>query len=860
MQWLNNMKIQTKLFAGFGAITLLILINGSMSHNSLNQISDASKAVARATPLVNASTQMEMAIRNQMLMLMEYMETAEEGELEELRDEVVVSDRLFKAYSNAIVNGGETEEGMIHASDDEQLHKEIGIAVKAYGVDFSPRLQSVYDKQLEILQSHSKRNIAKVTMGVGVQQVTMHSDKLGVGIRKRLNARIEAGANAMDILNTENVWSKVSMKIVAAILTSRTVVERYTQSPLEELEGIGEEYKASLQQIASLIKLLQKGGTLDGDSITAVEGKELQQNVTDLRITFEQIYQMGNTILMQIHKRGLELEQEIATLDTVADMQGQRIIENIRNAAKLATYDMNQAQQHSEATTEEVQTMSIVVILLILMMAVVISVLISRSITAPVKSLSRLFQQLSSSGDFSMRANFTGSSEVGQMGRAVNELLESLQDAIDESNRVVGDIARGVFSSRIRSNFKGDLTTLKEGVNHSAESVERTMNGLTEVMHAITDGNFSYRLEGVEMEDSFRQLLISTMETMESAIEEINHAMAAASEGNFGQRVHSELRGDMASLKNGVNESLQNIQQALDEASKVADGIASGDLTQRVNGNYRGTLGDLKTALNQSTEELQKIVRQVNESAERVSNNAREVNMSSDQLAQRTSQQAASLEETAASMEEMTSTVQLNAENASHAERLAGSAHQEAAAGTNVVRQAVDAVARIKESSDKITDIITLIDGIAFQTNLLALNAAVEAARAGEQGRGFAVVAGEVRTLAQRSADAAKEISILIDESSQRVTEGAELVGNTGEALSKIQGAVQKVDNIVKEITTSSREQSLSIQQVNVAISELEGVNQQNSAMVEESSASSDQLAQQATKLNELMRFFNIRG
>ena len=860
MQWLNEMKIQTKLFAGFGAITLLILINGFMSHISLNQISEASDEVARTTPLVNASTQMEMAIRNQMLMVMEYMEAADEQELATLQEEANTSDRLFKIFSNAILNGGETAEGAIFATEDQEMRTEIETAIQGYDAEFTPRLQQVYEKQQEVLQSIAKRNIAKVTMGVGVQQITKLSNQLEGDFKQRLNERFQAGASAADILARENSWSKVSLKIAAAIVSSRIVVERYTQASLGELAAIEQEYKNSLKEINQLIQILQKGGTLDGQKIIAVEEKKLQQHINDLRITFEQIFQMGNTILMQIHKRGLELEQEITTLDTDVDAEGMRIIERIQHAAKLATHDMKEAQAHANAVTEEIQTMSILVILLILSMAVVISLLISRSITAPVKKLSNLFQNLSSSGDFSMRSDFTdSSSEIGQMGGAVNELLESLQSAIDESNRVVGDIAKVVFNSRIESNFKGDLTTLKTGVNHSAESVERTMNGLSEVMNAITNGNFSYRLEGVEMEESFRQLLVSTMATMESAIQEINSAMAAASEGNFSLRVQSDLRGDMAKLKNGVNQSLQNIQQALDEASNVADAIASGNLTQRVSGNYRGTLGDLKSALNQSTEEMLKIVTQVNSSAELVASNAQEVNTSSDQLAQRTSQQAASLEETAASMEEMTSTVQLNAENSTHAESLAAVAHQEATAGTDVVQQAVEAVARIKESSDKITDIIELIDGIAFQTNLLALNAAVEAARAGEQGRGFAVVAGEVRTLAQRSADAAKEISILIDESSQRVGEGAKLVGNTGIALGKIQDAVQKVNNIVKEITTSSNEQSLSIGQVNSAVAELESVNQQNSAMVEESSASSDQLAQQASKLNQLMRFFTTR-
>ena len=858
MNWLNQMKIQSKLLTGFGTVTLLILINGVMSHSGLNQVNDASKEAAESVPLVGAANSMGIAIRGEMQMIMEYMKASDEATLGELQNQVNYADNIFNRFSQGILNGLEEEGAHIIASDDPELRKEIEQSMALYRGAFKPRVQAVYDKRLEILQSIAKRNIAKVTMEVGVTQITQMSQKLEAGFTQVIKKRIADGAGAEEILKKENGWASISLQTAIAIAASRIAVEKYIQADLDKLDELEKKYKQSLKDVDVLIKALQEGGTIGGREIIAVDNPEMQQTITSLKLTHEQIFQMGNTILMQIHKRGLELEREIEGLNHAAKGAGGQIILHTSKAIERANANMNSAQNQAEDTASEIQTMGTLVVLLILAMAMVISILISKSITAPVKTMSKLFQDLKESGDFSLRSNFTTpGNEIGQMGSAVNGLLENLQSAIDESNRVVGDVARGVFNTRIQSEFVGDLTTLKQGVNHSAESVERTMNGLSEVMNAITNGNFSYRLEGVDMEESFRRLLITTMETMESAINEINHAMAAASGGDFTQRVKSQLSGDMAALKDGVNESLQNIQEALDEASTVADAIASGDLSQRVNGRYRGRLGELKDALNQSTEQLQQIVSQVNHSAERVANGAQEVNVSSDQLAQRTSQQAASLEETAASMEEMTATVQLNAENAGHANTLSENAHHEATEGTIVVDQAVDAVARIKESSDKITDIISLIDGIAFQTNLLALNAAVEAARAGEQGRGFAVVAGEVRTLAQRSADAAKEISSLIEESSQRVEEGAELVGNTGEALDKIQTAVQKVNNIVKEISTSSNEQSLSIGQVNNAITELEGVNQQNSAMVEESAASSEQLDRQGKKLIELMGFFN---
>jgi methyl-accepting chemotaxis protein len=258
-------------------------------------------------------------------------------------------------------------------------------------------------------------------------------------------------------------------------------------------------------------------------------------------------------------------------------------------------------------------------------------------------------------------------------------------------------------------------------------------------------------------------------------------------------------------------------------------------------------------------ESLARVVSDVRSGSEAVSTAAREIAAGNDDLSQRTQEQASSLEETAASMEEMTSTVHNNAENASQASQLAAMARQEAERGGEVAGKAVEAMSAISQSSREIANIIGVIDEIAFQTNLLALNAAVEAARAGEQGRGFAVVAGEVRTLAQRSATAAKEIKTLIATSTDKVTQGTALVDESGRTLANIVEAVKRVNDIVGEIAAANREQSTGIEQVNKSVMSMDEVTQQNAALVEEAAAASRTLQDQAETLTAKVAYFRLR-
>ena len=302
----------------------------------------------------------------------------------------------------------------------------------------------------------------------------------------------------------------------------------------------------------------------------------------------------------------------------------------------------------------------------------------------------------------------------------------------------------------------------------------------------------------------------------------------------------------------------RSIADPVAEALLIAETVASGDLSQEFETERGGDFGRLLRGMGEMEDTLTDLVTRIKASTDSIAVASRQIAAGNQDLSSRTEEQASSLEQTAASMEELTSTVKQNADNARQANQLAVSASEVAVKGGAVVSQVVDTMGSINASSKKIVDIIGVIDGIAFQTNILALNAAVEAARAGEQGRGFAVVASEVRSLAQRSAAAAKEIKTLIGDSVEKVEEGSKQVAEAGRTMEEIVGSVKRVTDIMGEITAASQEQTSGIEQINQAITQMDQVTQQNAALVEEASAAAQSLQEQAGALVQAVSVFKL--
>jgi methyl-accepting chemotaxis protein len=430
-----------------------------------------------------------------------------------------------------------------------------------------------------------------------------------------------------------------------------------------------------------------------------------------------------------------------------------------------------------------------------------------------------------------------------------------------EVNTVVSAASQGDFSQRIYLTDKtGFFKTFSEGLNQTLDKIQQMTEELHQVFTALAHGNLNQTITqnytgSLEL---LKNDVNATINKLSIVMEGIQQAAEAASQGNFGQCINlADKEGFFATLSEQLNQILDANQLMTDELMQVFAAIAGGDLTKTITSNYVGILERLKMDVNVTVIKLTEVINTVQQSAEIVTQATKEISQGNTNLSQRTEQQAASLEETVASMEEMTGTVQQNADNAQQANQLATTARNYAETGGNVIETAITAMTGINQSSQKVADIIGVIDEIAFQTNLLALNAAVEAARAGDQGRGFAVVATEVRNLAQRSAAAAKEIKSLIQDSVNKVDEGTRLVNQSGETLKKIVQAAQKVSDIISEIAAASREQTSGINQINKVVSQLDQMTQQNSALVEEAATTSEMLKEQVQSLKEQVAFFN---
>ncbi len=427
-----------------------------------------------------------------------------------------------------------------------------------------------------------------------------------------------------------------------------------------------------------------------------------------------------------------------------------------------------------------------------------------------------------------------------------------------------------LYETQIQSELHGfgisQLTGEDIGTfHHDLAQIKTTSDKLQAIKHLeITLGGRRLQLAVSPVLNDAKTFLGLVIEWLDATADlaiqgEIDRVIAGARLGEFDKQIDLQgVEGVNLRLADGMNQLTQVIATATGELGAMLEAIAGGDLSKRIEADLQGSLGDLKNHANRTADQLAEIVAQIQTATSEVDNAAAEISSGTSDLSERTEQAASNLEETAASTEEMAATVRQNAENAKNADQLAETANQTACKGGKVVEQAVVAMSGIEASAQKITDIIGVIDEIAFQTNLLALNASVEAARAGEAGKGFAVVAQEVRQLAQRSAQAASDIKTLIQDSNSQVKDGVQLVNQAGEALGDIVGSIGKVTGIVREISSASQEQAAGIQEINSSVTNMDEMTQQNSALVEESSAAARALSDQAGKLAELMAFFKL--
>ena len=449
---------------------------------------------------------------------------------------------------------------------------------------------------------------------------------------------------------------------------------------------------------------------------------------------------------------------------------------------------------------------------------------------------------------------------VGQVG-AFTDGPSVIGKQMDEAEKVIKEIDQ-VWHAYIKTKLSPEEKKLAD--SFVASRIKYGRGGLRPAMAALRAADFQQAGELVQgpMKDSYKEVRKNIDALIQYQMDQAKREFEST------QSMYATVRNiSIIAILAGVLLAafigvwlIRAISGPLNEAVRIAKSVAAGDLTQTIEVHSTDETGQLMQAMKDMNDSLVQIVGQVRTGTETIAVASRQIASGNADLSSRTESQASSLEETASSMEELTSTVKQNAEHARHANQLVVSTSEFAVKGGQVVGQVVHTMASIKASSRKISDIIGVIDGIAFQTNILALNAAVEAARAGEQGRGFAVVAAEVRNLAQRSASAAKEIKTLIGDSVEKVDMGSKLVDEAGETMDDIVTSVELVTEIMSGIATASLEQSSGIEQVNQAVGQMDEATQQNAALVEQAAAAAESLQDQADKLALAVSIFKLAG
>ncbi|HUN75102.1 MAG TPA: methyl-accepting chemotaxis protein [Steroidobacteraceae bacterium] len=550
-----------------------------------------------------------------------------------------------------------------------------------------------------------------------------------------------------------------------------------------------------------------------------------------------------NTKLVNAQKMDITASQVFdAAVPAVSDLQNLSVVSYASMKAALAS------RAARAANTRDI-TASIVAGVLALALA--LSWLITRALTRPMAYAVRVFGAIAA-GHYHNRIEVESHDEAGQVLRALNDMQERLREQIEAERAQAAENARirQALDKVSTSVVLADATHKIIYLNETAESTfARTQTEIRKTLPGFVARELlGDSLDVLSPEPLVQRRVLETLsggDIEERALGGCTFRMVANPVvSREGERIGTVMEWTDRTPEVAVEKEMQGMLAA----------VLGGDLRQRISLEGKaGFFAALAHAVNQLADNMAEIVARVKHAAGEVYRGAEEISQGNANLSQRTEEQSSSLEETASSMEEMTSTVKQNADNAGQANQLAIAAREQAEKGGTVVARAVRAMADINESSKKIADIIGVIDEIAFQTNLLALNAAVEAARAGEQGRGFAVVASEVRNLAGRSATAAKEIKELIQDSVKKVGDGSVLVTQSGQTLEQIVAAVKKVSDIVAEIAAASREQSSGIEQVNRAVMQMDELTQQNAALVEQATAASQAMAQQAGELNQMM-------
>ena len=836
--FVSNMGISKRLWLAFGLLLALLVAQLGAGLLSIRSLNGSVESVLASSDLASFAKDLSARLANQRIQGRDYLFTGDVKALERQR-------ALRGEFDKAMAEHQATIKASRHAAKFEEL----------------ARLHTEYHTQFENIRTYRERYDAAIRQRM---------DPLGTRITDTLEKIVESTETSSD-KNVVLVAEEMEKHWVLTLLyANRVIGMRDTAAP------------ALLEKnLAEMLAHVREAQALITDARLLPLLREVETHAPDYRTAFND---------------AVAADKDIDRLraDVVAKVVT-KLNETLESVVAAVQTEQGSIANQAEAEVSNSLLLSLILGGLSLLLGVVAARVIARSITGPVDGIRKVMTDLTD-GHLNVAVPHTdGRDELGEMARAVDAFKDDAVSAVRSRialDRVSASIMMvdtdGVVAyanASIQEMFRIAEADMRKalpqfdakglvgmafdafhvGANKETSYHQRVLAHLT-APHADTvkAGRRTFQIVANPVVGRHGERLGSVVEwrdlTDELSIEaEIAGMVGSAVRGDFSQRIALDGKsGFFRLVSEGINRLAGNVSDVAEELASMLESLAQGDLSRRIDKPYEGVFLRLKDDFNNTVDKLSAIVRRINEAAESIGTSSREIADGSLDLSERTEQQASSLEETAASMEELAATVRSNADNAQQVNVYANDARTAAERGGHVAASAVEAMKRIEQSSQKISDIIGVIDEIAFQTNLLALNAAVEAARAGDAGRGFAVVAQEVRNLAQRSAQASKEIKTLILDSGAQVKDGVELVRSAGSTLTDIVAGIARVADLVAEIARATAEQASGLDEVNTAVAQMDEMTQKNAALVEESTAASRSLEEQAGHLRQQMAFFAL--
>ncbi len=866
-----RLSIGFKLSAGFGIVAMFLLFNGITGYKSVTDLGDTlSYVTGPAWDTADGAMEGTIGLEAEMLGLEGHLSGTIENAMQYMQQGKETADEALARMQTA---------GLI----DEQQ------------VSSLQQRRERYDQSKHALISrfdHYQDSVARLQENFHqFQQIMSEVEELGDG-------EIEQLRNSPDTLTSwagglAAQWQAADSGMEASIgLLSRIYhFERLVR---------GEDLTGSTQGLKDASNLLDE--TISELSSHPLFQTRILEQHNPQRLTATLLLQQKLKQHHEDFEQAIAANQAYRKAHSAYQQQAGLLIALIGEIEELGDGKVEGIVDEASALIDTATTLVVISLVLGLLLSSLIALWVIQSIRRPVNQALGIANNIAM-GNFNNQIEPLSQDEMGHLVQALGTMQENIRQSIENDRKVAEEVKRvkvaldQVSANVMLADTERNIIYLNEAaqsllsdseaafqqelpkfdatrvVGNNIDQFHRNPSHQQHLLEALSDtyqtqievGGKTFKLVANPVRDDTGKRLGTVLEwsdrTQEVAVEkEIDTLVAAARNGDLQQRIKlDDKHGFFLQLGQGFNSLVDELSSVFGEIATVMADVAEGRLNSTIQREYRGEFGQVKTSINDTIRNIRETVQRLTDISAQIDQASGEIASGNNNLSARSEQQAASIEETAASMEQLTGTVRNNAQNAQRANEVSAQALNAAESGGRVVNEAVAAMQQINESSTRITEIIGVIDEIAFQTNLLALNASVEAARAGEQGRGFAVVATEVRNLASRSADSAREIKELINDSGKKVEAGSNLVNQTGQSLHEIVDNVKQVSEIIAEIAAASNEQASGIDQVNKAVSHIDEMTQQNAALTEETSSASDIMNHNARELLQAVQFFKLR-